>query len=420
MLVDSTSVPGVLDAVQGRPLVIMPALESGFDAQHPEISHWEFSKDFPSRVGAPGLVERIGELVGLFRGRMQLWARMYDRNGDWRYAVHIIHVCSDLPGTNDLQFANAFEDVASEVQRVYRIPIGFTLDIIGGNHAYVATPTSAGPLLEQRPSVLAVHGFESEVWSGKVLNRLPCFYDWWLCHPYDNNRDNLQNLADWKRAAVHDWVVTGLPMLLDVSNGYDGRIVFKQNGTGFWGDNMCYTDDRWRNWSSELKGSGHKGIVLDTWNGYTEGYAGVPSREHGQTVYNWLTDLLEPDPRQCSHMHYVNFVSTFRVYGAICDKWVQLGADRGFGAPTTGELASAHGRVSNFADGKAIYWSGSTGAHEVHGLIAKTYFEIGTDASCLGLPTSDEQPQGAGRVSFFEHGEIDWTPGDTQGRVTCR
>jgi hypothetical protein len=60
---------------------------------------------------------------------------------------------------------------------------------------------------------------------------------------------------------------------------------------------MNYSDDRWRNWLSELKSSGIKGIVMDTWNGYTEGYAAVPSREHGAIVYNWLTDLLEPDPR---------------------------------------------------------------------------------------------------------------------------
>lgn len=51
------------------------------------------------------------------------------------------------------------------------------------------------------------------------------------------------------------------------------------------GDNMNYTDDRWRNWLSQLKGPGVKGIVFDTWNGYTEGYAAAPTREHGDTVY---------------------------------------------------------------------------------------------------------------------------------------
>jgi hypothetical protein len=427
MALDCTSVSGVLDAVQGLPIVIMPALEGGSDPTNPGIPHWEFSTDFPSPTPdgppAPGLIRRIGDLVELFDGRMDLWARMYDRNGDWRYAVQILHVCSDVVGTTDQSFADGFAEAAAAIEATYQIPIGFTLDVIGGAHEYVASPTQAGSLLEQQPSVLAVHGFESEVFSGKVISGPPCFDpDWRQCHPHDNNRDNLANLADWKRAAAPDWAVTGLPLILDVSNGMDGRIVWKENGVGFWGDNMDYTDDRWRNWMSELKGPTIHGITFDTWNGYTEGYAAVPSVEHGYTVYSWLTDLLEPDPRDFSHMHYVNGLATYRVYGAICEKWVSMGADRGFGVPTTNEMQSARGRVSFFADGqmaKAIYWSAATGAHEVHGLIAKTYWEEASgDAEPLGLPVSDEEPSDTGRVSFFEHGRIDWSPGESLGRIT--
>ena len=44
----------------------------------------------------------------------------------------------------------------------------------------------------------------------------------------------------------------------------------------------------------------------------------------------------------------------------------------------------------------------------------------GADASCLDLPVSDEEPSGAGRVSRFEHGRIDWSPGDARGRITCQ
>jgi hypothetical protein len=212
-------------------------------------------------------------------------------------------------------------------------------------------------------------------------------------------------------------------MILDVSNGFDGRIVWKDGGPGFWGDNMDYSDDRWRNWLSELKGPGIRGIVMDTWNGYTEGYAAAPTREHGSIVYNWLTDLFEPDPRECSHMHYVNGVRTFRVYGAICEKWVQLGADRSVGSPVSPEMPSGHGRVQQFSNANAIYWSGgptSTGAHEVHGLIGKAYFNAGADRSCLGLPVSDEEADGAGRISRFQHGTITWKPGDALGHINCR
>jgi hypothetical protein len=71
--------------------------------------------------------------------------------------------------------------------------------------------------------------------------------------------------------------------MLGVSSGFDGRIIWPHCAVGaaFWGHNTDYVDDRWRNWLSELKGTKIKGIVFDTWNGYTEGYAAVPSREHG-------------------------------------------------------------------------------------------------------------------------------------------
>jgi hypothetical protein len=36
----------------------------------------------------------------------------------------------------------------------------------------------------------------------------------------------LKVLADWKRAAMQDWVRTGVPVILDVSNGFDGKIVW--------------------------------------------------------------------------------------------------------------------------------------------------------------------------------------------------
>jgi LGFP repeat len=433
MEIGPTTLSGVLDAVQGRPLVIMPAIEGGFDPKNPQIPHFTFSAEFPfnpaDRQVAPGLIERIGLLVELFQGRMHLWGRMYDREGNPRFAVNILHASSDVirqdlsTRADDEEFAKAFDQVAAEVEARFKIPIGFTLDAIGGQ-SYSALPNQAGAALERTRSVLALHGFASEIFSGLVKNGPPCAEEknWLECQPHDNNIDNLERLADWKRSSLLDWIATGVPVVLDVNNGFDGRIVWGKGpgGSGYWGDNLDYTEDRWRNWMSQLKGAGIRGITFDTWNGYTEGYAAVPSIEHGSTVLDWLTDLLEPHPSDCSHMHYVNGARTHRVFGAICEKWMALGADRAFGAPVSDELPSARGRVSYFADGKAIYWSAATQAHEVHGAIAKTYRRIRADASCLGLPVSDEQASDIGRVSNFERGRIDWMQGDTDGRVTCQ
>ncbi len=434
---------GVLAAAKGRHLVILPVVEQGNDKDCPEVPHWEFSEEFPFlpfelpdnpelRV-APGLVARVGKLVEVFRGRMDQWAQIYDRDGVPRYAVQIIHVSSNvidqLVGTDrdDKQFAKGFDDVAARVKSLYHIDVGFTIDTTGLNTRYSAFPHEAGRALEKTPSVLAIQGFVSEIFSGLINNGPdPCVkIERGLCEPQDNNRDNLERLADWKRDALNAWLETGVPIILDITSGYDARIVFGRfpdgtpGRTAFWGDNFNYTEDRWRNWMSELKEPRIKGIVVDTWNGYTEGYAAVPSLEHGHTVYNWLTDLLEPAPWDCSHMHYVNGAPTHRVYGAVCEKWKQLGADRAFGPPVSEELPSGRGRKQYFLDQKAIYWSGGTGAHAVYGIIGKTYQETGASESCLGFPVADEEPNNDGRILRFEHGTITWRPGDARGSIHC-
>lgn len=251
-------------------------------------------------------MDRIGWLREVFAGRMDLWARMYDEAGNPRYAVSILHAWSNLidPGSDEA-FASGFDTVAQHVRDRYQIEVGFTLDTSRGPR-YSAGPAAAGPFLARTAPVLAIHGFEAEIFSGKVLIGA------------DNNvNGNISLMADWKRAAMNDWIATGVPVILDVSNGYDARKVFPEN-PWHWGDNLGYTDDRWRNWVSQLKNPGIAGICVDCWNGYTEGYAMVPSQEHQNTVCNWLADLLEPDPRDYSHMHYENGAATHRVYGAIC------------------------------------------------------------------------------------------------------
>jgi hypothetical protein len=416
MALDAASLPGVLDAVAGRPLVVLPAIESG--------TAWSFADEFPTNAeghAAPGLVDRIGHLVDLFRGRMHLWAKMYDLDGTARYAVNIIHAYSTRlfrspldPGA-DVAFADGFDVVAAEVEQRFGVRVGFTLDPIR-TLPFSPDPGATGPALAVTPSILAIQSYEPEISGGVVQISAPC-PSGSTCVPYDNNVDNLGPIVDWKTENTRAWAASGVPVILSVSNGFDGRYVWAKYGSGIWGDNHDYTDDRFRNWVSEMKGPGIQGITFDTWNGYTEGYAAVRSLEHGDTVYNWLTDLLAPDPRRCSHVHYEGGLATHHVYGSICAKWVRLGGDRRFGPPTTSELASALGRVTHFTGG-SIYWSHDTRAHEVHGKIGLTYREAGADASCLGLPVHDEQPFAGGRMSRFEHGVIQWS-GGPRGRIVC-
>lgn len=96
------------------------------------------------------------------------------------------------------------------------------------------------------------------------------------------------------------------------------------------------------------------------------------------------------------------------VHGAIRAKWAALGWERGFlRYPISDEVAVTGGRGSQFQGGN-VYWSGPTGAHEVHGAILGRYLQLGGTGSRLGLPVSDEYPTSTGARNDFQHGSISW------------
>jgi hypothetical protein len=102
-----------------------------------------------------------------------------------------------------------------------------------------------------------------------------------------------------------------------------------------------------------------------------------------------------------------------RVYGAIYQKYVHLGAEAGFlGYPITDEFGTPdnRGRYNHF-EGGSIYWTNTTGANEVHGAIRDKWSLLGWEKSPLGYPIIDETPtpDKIGRYNHFEHGSIYWT-----------
>ena len=105
---------------------------------------------------------------------------------------------------------------------------------------------------------------------------------------------------------------------------------------------------------------------------------------------------------------------SFAVYGAIGEKWAQLGGEGGFlGAPLTDETGTPDGvgRFNHFAGG-SIYWTPETGAHAVYGAIRDKWANMGWERSFLGYPITDETgtPDGVGRFNHFQGGSIYWTP----------
>jgi hypothetical protein len=101
------------------------------------------------------------------------------------------------------------------------------------------------------------------------------------------------------------------------------------------------------------------------------------------------------------------------VHGAILGEWAGLGWERSFlGYPTSDETGTAqNGRYNSFQGG-FIMWSLASGAHEIHGAILNKYASLGWQNSFLGFPVSDETgtPDGVGRYNHFQNGSIYWTP----------
>ena len=103
----------------------------------------------------------------------------------------------------------------------------------------------------------------------------------------------------------------------------------------------------------------------------------------------------------------------FGVFGAILQKWVDLGSERSrLGYPTSNELdAGSGGYYSSFQNGYLV-WRGDTGAHLVVNGIRWYYDSLGGSRGFLGFPTTDEiaTPDGVGAYNDFTGGSVYWSP----------
>ena len=114
-------------------------------------------------------------------------------------------------------------------------------------------------------------------------------------------------------------------------------------------------------------------------------------------------------------IYFHSATGAHEVHGAIRSHWASLKWERGFlGYPVSDELVGRDekgmGRYSHFQGG-IVYWHPTTGAHEVHGAILRKYRELGEESSFLGYPTTDERktPNPRGRFNHFQGGSIYWT-----------
>jgi hypothetical protein len=74
---------------------------------------------------------------------------------------------------------------------------------------------------------------------------------------------------------------------MDVSPGYNASIVFPRSirygFTSSWQDQL----------TAMVEELGQGGLVFNSWNGYTEGMAAVPTTEYGDRFYRWLQSLTQ-------------------------------------------------------------------------------------------------------------------------------
>lgn len=262
----------VMSAIGSRPLLVVPFLES-----NPE---WAFRSDFPGaeQYPAPELVDRIIDLVQ--RGLLEpenpawpsKWAEIYGPDGRPRRAISIIHASSDT-SMNDAEYVKAFDDVAKAVEDATGVKVGFLLDALPPNSfapgEFFPAPWRTSRPMRRSKSILGICAFLPEIWSG-----------------IGEDPGDLQRLA-WKRNYVSDWADTGVPTLVDVSPGYDASLVFP--GSVRYGHTEAWRESL-RQMVAEL---GDDGVVLNSWNGYTEAMSIVPTTERGEAVYLWARDLAD-------------------------------------------------------------------------------------------------------------------------------
>jgi glucose/arabinose dehydrogenase len=166
-------------------------------------------------------------------------------------------------------------------------------------------------------------------------------------------------------------------------------------------------------WSPEHGAHEVHGSILGTYDATgAEGAWGVPRTDEtptpdGRGRFNAFT-------KNDAHIYWTPTTGAHEVHGSIFLLWGAMGFERSMhGYPTSNEWPTPglRGRFNNFENG-GIYWLPGVGAHSVHGAIHAKWGQHGYEQGHLGFPTTDELPTPdlGGRFNHFEGGSVYWTP----------
>jgi uncharacterized protein with LGFP repeats len=121
-------------------------------------------------------------------------------------------------------------------------------------------------------------------------------------------------------------------------------------------------------------------------------------------------------------MYWTPRTGAWSIHGAIRDKWASMGWERSLlGYPVTDESGTPDGvgRFNHFTNGGSTYWTPSTGAWSIHGMIRADWANMGWERSCLGYPVSDEFGIAGGRQSNLQGAVITFAFATGQARSSC-
>jgi hypothetical protein len=266
----------LLSAIGTRSLLTIPFIESNPD--------WSFRTEFTGSTStpAPQLVKHIEDIID----RIILhpdkpnwpdhWAMVYGTDGVPRRALAIIHA-SSMSAMDDQRYVDGLDAVADQVEEDTGERIGFLLDAMPPNSRapgkFFPTPANTALAMSRSSSILGISNFIPEIWAN-----------------VGDDPDDGKRIA-WKRDFTRSWVESGVPTLVDVAPGYDASKVFPTEPR--FGHGVA-----WREAATDLVAEfGQDGIVLNSWNGYTEAMVIVPTAERGNAAYMWakmLTTKLPP------------------------------------------------------------------------------------------------------------------------------
>ncbi|RJQ85798.1 PQQ-dependent sugar dehydrogenase [Amycolatopsis panacis] len=114
--------------------------------------------------------------------------------------------------------------------------------------------------------------------------------------------------------------------------------------------------------------------------------------------------LLGTPASQTASIYWTPSTGAHSIHGLIRQKWAALGWERSLGYPTTDESGTPDGvgRYNHFSGGHSIYFTPASGAHQIGGEIRQKWASLGWERS-IGYPTTDESvtPNGIGRYNHF-------------------